>query len=104
MGLGLGMAMAGRMMQPGIFPPTATPPGLPPTLPSAWHVAVNGQGQGPYSPDQVASGIAAGQITKSTLVWAAGMAGWVAAGQVPQLASAFGPPHLHLSRRHSHNG
>ena len=92
MGLGLGMAMAGRMMQPGIFPPTAAAPAMPPTLPSAWHVAVKGQGQGPYSPDQVVSGIAAGQITKSTLVWSAGMAGWVAAGQVPQLAPAFGSP------------
>lgn len=92
MGLGLGMAMAGRMLQPGIFSPTGAAPATPPTLPSAWHVAVNGQGQGPYNPDQVASGIAAGQITKSTLVWSAGMASWVAAGQVPQLAFAFGPP------------
>ena len=92
MGLGVGMAMASRMMQPGIFSPTAAAPAMPPVLPSAWHVAVNGQSQGPYSPDQVASGIAAGQITKSTLVWNAGMAGWVAAGQVPELVPAFGSP------------
>lgn len=92
MGLGLGMAMAGRMMQPGIFPPTAPAPAAPPMLPSAWHVAVNGQSQGPYGADQVSNGIASGQITRDTLVWSAGMPGWVAAGQVPQLASAFGPP------------
>jgi hypothetical protein len=57
-----------------------------------WHVAMNGQSQGPYGAEQVASGIAAGQITPATLVWTAGMANWAAAGQVPQLAGAFGPP------------
>ena len=93
-GLGVGMAMASRMMQPGMFPQNSPSPGAPPALPSAWHVAVNGQSQGPYGPDQVATGIASGQITKATLVWTAGMAGWVAAGQVPQLSSAFGPPIL----------
>jgi len=92
MGLGIGMAMASRMMQPGMFPAPGQASAAPPVLPSAWHVAVNGQSQGPYGQDQLASGIASGQITKLTLVWTAGMAGWVAAGQVPQLATAFGPP------------
>lgn len=92
MGLGLGMAMAGRMMQPGIFPPTAAAPAMPPALPTAWHIAVNGQGQGPFGSDQIATAIAAGQITRSTLVWTTGMPGWVPAGQVPTLAPAFGSP------------
>ena len=96
LGLGIGVAMAGRMMQPGMFPglaPAGAAPGMaPPAPPAMWHVAMNGQSQGPYGAEQVASGIAAGQITPATLVWTAGMANWVAAGQVPQLAGAFGPP------------
>ncbi|MCA9065974.1 MAG: SPFH domain-containing protein [Planctomycetaceae bacterium] len=90
MGLGLGFAMAGRMMQPGMAPGMSAAPAPPPMI--QWHVAVNGQAQGPYTPEQIAAGVAAGQVNRQTLVWAAGMAGWEAAGQVPQLAAAFGPP------------
>jgi len=90
-GLGVGLAMAGRMLQPGAVAGgvAASPP---PIVSSMWHVAVNGQSQGPYAIEQVASAIAAGQVTKSTLVWTAGMANWAAAGTVPQLAGSFGPP------------
>ena len=94
MGLGLGFAMAGRMMQPGMMggapgmggPGMASPP--PPPM-AAWHVAVNGQTQGPFSPQQIASGVASGEVKPDTLVWSNGMAGWLAAGQVPQLQSYF---------------
>lgn len=89
MGLGLGFAMAGRMMQPGAMgggAPGAPPP--PPPMPS-WHVAVNGQTQGPFSVQQIMSGIAAGEVTPETMVWANGMPGWAAAGQVPQLSGGF---------------
>jgi len=92
MGLGMGMAMAGRMMQPGMFPGSPAGGMAPPAPPAQWHVAVNGQTQGPYGADQLAAGIAAGQVNASTLVWTAGMTNWMAAGQVPQLAGAFGPP------------
>ncbi len=89
-GLGVGLAMAGRMLQPGAI--GGAPASPPPIVSSTWHVAVNGQSQGPYAIEQVASAIAAGQVTKSTLVWTAGMANWAAAGTVPQLAGSFGPP------------
>lgn len=89
-GLGVGLAMAGRMLQPGAV--GGAPSSPPPIVSSLWHIAVNGQSQGPYPVEQVASAIAAGQVTKSTLVWTAGMANWAAAGTVPQLASSFGPP------------
>lgn len=90
-GLGVGLAMAGRMLQTGAVAGgvAASPP---PIVSSMWHVAVNGQSQGPYAIEQVASAIAAGQVSKSTLVWTAGMASWAAAGTVPQLAGSFGPP------------
>lgn len=105
MGLGIGLAMAGRMFGatgglPGMAPAgapgmAAAPP--PPPAPPAWHVAINGQTSGPYTPQQLAQGIAAGQVAPATLVWNAGLSGWTAAGQIPELASAFapsGPPPL----------
>lgn len=90
MGLGMGFAMANRMVQaPGMAAP-------PPPAPSAaaWHVAVNGQTQGPFNDQQLAQGISSGQISATTQVWSNGMAGWAAAGEVPQLAGYFGatPP------------
>lgn len=94
MGLGMGFAMAGRMMQGA-----GAPGAMPPPPPSAWHVAVNGQTQGPFAPEQFAAAISSGQITAATLVWTAGMQGWSPAGQVPQLAGYFAtaapppPPH-----------
>jgi membrane protease subunit (stomatin/prohibitin family) len=91
MGLGLGFAMASRMMQPGAVAGAAPPP-APPS--NAWHIAVNGQTQGPFTAQQLAAGIAAGELTPQTMVWTNGMQGWQAAGQVPQLAASFGsvPP------------
>ena len=94
MGMGLGFAMAGRMMQPGGMggmPGTGGPGLQPPVLPTAWHIAVNGQTQGPFTGEQLAAGIASGQVNKQTLLWSAGMSGWQAAGQIPQLATVFGP-------------
>jgi membrane protease subunit (stomatin/prohibitin family) len=93
MGLGMGFAMANRMAgafgAPGGAPGTAPPP-----LPggAVWHVALNGQQQGPFAPQQLAEGIAKGQITRDTLVWTPGMGEWAPAGQVPQLASALNAP------------
>lgn len=92
MGLGMGFAMANQMMggmnQAGAG---AVPP--PPPAP-VWHVAVDGQTQGPFSPQQIQQGAATGQITPETLVWSNGMGSWTPANQVPQLNSLFGqaPP------------
>jgi len=90
-GLGLGLAMAGRMLQPGAGM-GAGAGAAPPPLATSWHIAVNGQSQGPYAHDQLLTAIAAGQISPATLVWTSGMAAWSPASQVPQLATAFGPP------------
>lgn len=91
LGLGMGVAMAGRMMStPGVGfggPPMGAP-AAPPPLP-AWHVAVNGQTQGPYSPEQVQQGIQAGRITGKTLLWAPQLTGWLAAEQIPDWAPLF---------------
>jgi membrane protease subunit (stomatin/prohibitin family) len=87
MGLGMGFAMANRMAGMAAGAPVASPPPVPGT--TAWHIAVNGQNQGPFTPQQIAQGIASGQIARDTLVWSAGMNSWTPAGQAPQLAVAF---------------
>ena len=89
-GLGIGLAMAGRMLQPGAAP--GSPVAAPPPIAASWHVAVNGQSQGPYTHEQLLGAISGGQLSPGTLVWTAGMAAWSAASQVSQLAAAFGPP------------
>jgi len=90
MGLGLGFAMANQMIKgPGVAGAAgAAAPPAPPTLP-AWHVAINGQTQGPFNPQQLTQSVASGQLAPSTLVWCAGMSGWTAAGEVPQLSGLF---------------
>ncbi|MHC5111891.1 MAG: SPFH domain-containing protein [Planctomycetota bacterium] len=94
MGLGMGFAMAGRMMQGagGATPAVVAPGGMAaaPPPPVVWHIAVGGQTQGPFTLNQLAEGAAQGQISASTLVWTPGSSGWVPAGQVPQLAALFG--------------
>ncbi|QDU38358.1 SPFH domain / Band 7 family protein [Maioricimonas rarisocia] len=91
MGLGMGFAMANRMVQaPGMAPGgAAAPPPLPATV---WHVAVNGQSQGPFNDQQLAQAAQSGQITPATQVWTPALGNWTPAGQVPQLAGLFGPP------------
>jgi membrane protease subunit (stomatin/prohibitin family) len=92
-GLGLGMAMAQQMGQamapsaPAAAGASAPPP--PPPLPIAWHVASNGQTQGPFDAAQPAGAVAAGQLGPATLVWSAGLAGWTPAAQVRELAGLF---------------
>jgi len=92
MGMGMGFAMAGQMMNsmapqsPGVG---ATPP-PPPTGP-AFHVTENGQTQGPFNLQQMASAASGGQLTPETMVWCQGMATWSPAGQVPQLTGCFAP-------------
>ncbi|MGI8756802.1 MAG: SPFH domain-containing protein [Acidimicrobiales bacterium] len=94
MGMGMGMAMAGQMAnQMGASAPGAAPGG-PPPLPAgqAFHVEMGGASQGPFTIAQIQSGIANGQVTPQSLVWSAGMAGWVAASTVPALQSLFAAP------------
>lgn len=100
MGMGMGFAMANQMgnamapqqqnqQQSGGTPP---PPPVPPAL--AFHVVVNGQQMGPYDLNALQQMVAQQQLTKETLVWRQGMAGWLAAGQVNELSNLFGsvPP------------
>ena len=96
MGLGMGFAMANQMAQN--FNRAGAAPGMaggavPPPLPGeAWHIAVGGQTQGPFTVAQVSEGISAGQVNAATLIWSAGIGNWTPAGQVPQFASRLSVP------------
>lgn len=91
MGMGMGMAMGSQMMgamsQPQQQQQQQMAPPPPPVL--AFHIAVGGQQQGPFDMNILKNMAAQGQLNKDTLVWKAGMAGWTAAGQVPEMASVF---------------
>ena len=89
-GLGMGVGMAGQMQQAMSGPPP---------LPAAavqWFAGIGGQQAGPFDAAALAAQVAAGKLTRETLVWKTGMGGWTPAGQVPELASLFGqvPPPL----------
>jgi membrane protease subunit (stomatin/prohibitin family) len=101
-GLGMGIAMAGAMPHAMTHgqphgAPNGTPPALaggavaaaPPALPAAWHVAENGAPVGPFTTAQLEQAIAAGRVTRETLVWTRGMEGWAAAGRTPGVQALF---------------
>ena len=81
-GMGAGQHAAG----PWAARPPEPPP--PPTGP-AYHVAVDGKPAGPFALEQLREHVAAGALTRTSLVWAPGMAGWQPAGEVAGLAGLF---------------
>lgn len=91
MGMGMGNQMAGMYQQNQFNPQTGMqnqgPPPPPPV--SQYYVAVNGQQQGPYDEATFRGMIQSGAIKRETTVWKNGMAGWLPAGQVPELAALF---------------
>jgi membrane protease subunit (stomatin/prohibitin family) len=90
MGLGMGFAMANQMAQNMGRGGVAAAPPPPPT--DAWHIAVGGQTQGPFTSGQIAEGISSGQIGAATLLWSANLPAWTAAAQVPQFATRLAVP------------
>jgi hypothetical protein len=88
-GVGMGMAMANQWAPgPSGGAPAVGPPPPPPPAP-AWHMAENGQSSGPFTPAQLSQAASAGRLRPDTLVWTAGMDGWRAAGELPQLSGLF---------------
>jgi len=98
-GLGLGLAagqrMAGALAQPAAQPaPAAGPPPLP--AQEQWYLGVEGERVGPLSLEDLSGRARSGALTRATLVWKAGMAQWLPAEQVPELAQVLAsvPPPL----------
>ncbi|MDY3557509.1 SPFH domain-containing protein [Gemmata sp. JC673] len=98
----MGNAFAGAAGAPGVVTPANTTPPAgasgPPPLPTAvaFHAAINGASAGPFDMAALQAHVVAGRITRTSLVWRAGMAGWAAAETVPELAALFAhvPPPL----------
>jgi len=63
----------------------------PPPIPqaAAFFIPINGQQQGPFDVNALAAKASEGSFSRSTLVWRQGMASWVPAEQVAELAGAF---------------
>ena len=99
MGIGLGVAV-GQAAAASLNPAQQAPPPAagPPPLPSQaqWYAGIGGVQQGPFDVNTLAAQVRSGAITPATLVWKQGLAQWVPAQQVPELADVFGsvPPPL----------
>jgi membrane protease subunit (stomatin/prohibitin family) len=108
-GLGAGVAIGGQMSgalagaasASGVVTPgntTSPGAGAPPPLPTAvaFHASIDGAAAGPFDMAALAAQVKGGKITRSTLVWKSGMAGWAAADTVAELKSLFAdvPPPL----------
>ncbi len=98
MGMGFAMAnqMAGMFQQQGAHAGAPAAPGAPPPVPGAvqYYVVVNGQQSGPFNEFMLKQMVQQNSLTPDSLVWAQGMANWLKASAVPQLAGLFmqGPP------------
>jgi len=98
LGMGMGMAMAQQMATPGPWgarpaeaapAAMAPPPPPPPPVEKVWHIADNGATKGPFSRAAVGRMVTDGSLERDTLVWTAGQDGWIAAGDVAELATLF---------------
>ncbi len=88
-GMGAGLAMGQQMaqsmsnsMQPQQQTTTQSAPPPMPNQGVQYHVAIDGVSKGPYSVGIILDYITQGTITKESLVWSEGMAGWTKAGEV----------------------
>lgn len=100
MGLGVGAAMMGQVGNIFQQSQQAYNPGaaqdMPPPMPAAaqYYVGVNGKSEGPYTFDQLSQMAFSQTFQGGSMVWKKGMANWVAASSVPELADVLGnvPP------------
>ncbi len=88
-GLGMGMFMAGQVNQS--LSNQQSGAGMPPPIPqaAAYFIAVNGQQAGPFDESALKQKVSAGELKRETLIWKQGMAAWVPASSVSELASLF---------------
>ncbi len=59
---------------------------------SKWYVAVAGESQGPFSQQQILTGIKSGAYNQTTVVWRDGFSDWMPVSQVPELHSPAAAP------------
>jgi membrane protease subunit (stomatin/prohibitin family) len=94
-GLGAGMAIGGQMAEAMRGGSAGAPPPLPATG-VQFYVGSNGGQTGPFDLAALAVKVRAGELTRQTLVWKAGMPNWTAAEGVDELRPLFAnvPPPL----------
>ena len=78
-GIAVGAAL-GQRAGAGTAPPALEPPPLPTTM---WYYAVGSERRGPVEESAL---LDMGVLNPGTLVWKAGLSGWVAASSIPELA------------------
>ena len=93
-GLGAGLAMGAQMVNSmtggaGLGGGGGGAGGPPPIPSGGYHVAVGQNQTGPFEMGALQGQVAGGQLTRNSLVWKTGMAAWVKAGDVPELAPLF---------------
>ncbi len=93
LGAGMGMAMGAQMAHQGPWgsmpsQPAAVPP-PPPPVENVWHIAKDGETEGPYSRASMGRMAADGGLTRDSLVWTNGQDGWKRAEEVVELAQLF---------------
>ena len=89
-GLGAGIAMGAQMMN-NMGGMASAGQASPPPIPGAggFHVAVGQQQAGPFEISILQRQASTGELNRNTLVWKPGMAQWVKAGEVAELAALF---------------
>lgn len=93
-GMMMGQQVSQSMQQPAA-PPAAPGAATPPPVPQApqYHVAIGGQQHGPFAMEVLQQMAGDGRLTRETLVWRTGMAGWEKAESVlGNLFAAVPPP------------
>lgn len=99
LGAGLGAAMAGRSGPWGAIPQAAPQPAAPPPVQTPpplrsetlWHVALDGQAQGPHGRAALSRLAQEGRLSGDTLVWTPGQDGWKPARDIAELAPLLAP-------------
>lgn len=89
-GLGVGASLAQQAMAGMPKPPVPTAPASgdePPPIPqNSWYYVENGERRGPVNVNALLQQLAAGSLTRDTLVWKKGMADWVAMSSLAEFA------------------
>lgn len=86
------------VVPPVIVPPPITTPPLTPMPPplqaetAVWFIGVNGQSLGPYTVSDLQRFMLGGQFNAASQVWRQGLAGWMPAASVGELAVMFLSP------------
>jgi hypothetical protein len=86
----MGMAM-GNAMQQGLQGQQTVGAAGPPPLPKkvSYYASIGNQQAGPFELSVIQDKLTAGAMTRETLVWTTGMAQWIPAGNVAELAQLF---------------